>query len=193
MKRSGILALVGAMFLLQGCDANSIDQVQSLSVGDRSLGQVFAARTDCVQGEWRTFEDAGGRDVVLYSCQLPAPELAALTAQYREHSNQLVEQNTTSRWRSAHREDVARVMSEVSIRNVELLYIWRFNKGAAPALADVEVKATTTFASFSYSVNQPDRFLTQASDNTLPDLWPQSLFPQLDKNASALYRELSAL
>ncbi|EKY3119600.1 hypothetical protein SMY46_003434 [Cronobacter turicensis] len=191
MKRFGILAVAGAVFLLQGCDADSIDQVKSLSAGESSLGQAFEARTDCVQGAWRSFEDAGGRDVVFYSCKLPAPELAELTDKFRMHSNQMVEQNTTSRWRAAHRDDVARVMSEMSIRDVELLYVWRIKDGAAPHLADVEVKAATTFSSFSYSVSQPDAFVALAYRAPLPDLWPQSLFPQLDKNAGALYRQLS--
>ncbi|EOC1346162.1 hypothetical protein G9X43_06420 [Cronobacter turicensis] len=191
MKRFGILAVAGAVFMLQGCDADSIDQVKSLSAGESSLGQAFEARTDCVQGAWRSFEDAGGRDVVLYSCKLPAPELAELTDKFRMHSNQMVEQNTTSRWRAAHRDDVARVMSEMSIRDVELLYVWRIKDGAEPHLADVEVKAATTFSSFSYSVSQPDAFVALAYRAPLPDLWPQSLFPQLDKNAGALYRQLS--
>ncbi|ELY7390258.1 hypothetical protein SOJ80_000418 [Cronobacter universalis] len=193
MKRSGLLAVVGAVFLLQGCHSDSIDQVKSLSVGESSVGQVFESRTDCVQGAWRSFEDAGGRDVVLYSCKLPAPELAKLTDKFRVHSNQMVEQNTTARWRAAHRDDIARVMSEMSIRDVELLYVWRINDGAAPQLADVEVKAATTFSSFSYSVNQPEKFVALAYNDALADLWPQSLFPQLDKNAGPLYRQLSAL
>ncbi|EKY3198391.1 hypothetical protein RBA29_000416 [Cronobacter turicensis] len=193
MKRFGILAVAGAVFLLQGCHSDSIDQVKSLSVGESSVGQIFEARTDCVQGAWRSFEDAGGRDVVLFSCKLPAPELAELTDKFRVHSNQMVEQNTTSRWRKTHRDDIARVMSEISIRDVELLYVWRISDGAAPHLADVEVKAATTFSSFSYSVSQPDAFVALAYRDPLPDLWPQSLFPQLDKNAGPLYRQLSAL
>ncbi|MEX5383001.1 hypothetical protein WCE10_07930 [Cronobacter muytjensii] len=193
MKRSGILALVGAVFLLQGCDADSIDQVKALSAGEHSIGETFEARTDCVNGAWRTFEDAGGRDVVLYACKLPAPELAGLTDQFRVHSNQLVAQNTTARWRAAHRDDVARVMSEVSIRDVELLYVWRIDGGNAPQLADVEIKAATTFSSFSYSVSQPEAFIALASNHAVPDLLSKSLFPQLDKNAGPLYQQLSAL
>ncbi|EKK7714089.1 hypothetical protein SNN58_000643 [Cronobacter dublinensis] len=193
MKRSGILAVVGAMFLLQGCDDDSIGQVKAISAGESTLGQAFEARTDCVNGEWRTFEDAGGRDVVLYSCKLPEPELAELTDKFRVHSNQLVAQNTTARWRTLHRDDVARVMSEVSIRDVELLYVWRIQNGNAPELADVEVKAATTFSSFSYSVSEPEAFVALAWNHALPDPWPQSLFPQLDKNAGPLYHQLSAL
>ncbi|KAB1035111.1 hypothetical protein [Cronobacter sakazakii] len=193
MKRSGLLAVVGAVFLLQGCHADSIDQVKSLSAGEQSLGKAFESRTDCVQGAWRSFEDARGRDVVLYSCKLPAPELAKLTDKFRAHSNEMVEQNTTLRWRKAHRDDVARVMSEMSIRDVELLYVWRISDGATPQLADVEVKTATTFSSFSYSVSEPEKFVALAYSDTLPNLWPQSLFPELDKNAGLLYRQLSAL
>ncbi|EOC3068513.1 hypothetical protein ABUP50_000985 [Cronobacter malonaticus] len=193
MKRSGLIAVVGAVFLLQGCDADSIDQVKALSAGESSIGQAFESRTDCVQGAWRSFEDAAGRDVVLYSCKLPETELAILTDKFRTHSNEMVKQNTTLRWRKAHRDDVARVMSEMSIRDVELLYVWRINDGATPQLADVEVKTATTFSSFSYSVSEPEKFVALAYSDTLPDLWPQSLFPQLDKNAGALYRQLSAL
>ncbi|EOC0418565.1 hypothetical protein ACI0Z1_003137 [Cronobacter malonaticus] len=193
MKRSGLIAVVGAVFLLQGCDADSIDQVKALSAGESSIGQAFESRTDCEQGAWRSFEDAAGRDVVLYSCKLPETELAILTDKFRTHSNQLVEQNTTPRWRTAHRDDVARVMSAMSIRDVELLYIWRISNGAAPQLADVEVKAATTFSSFSYSVSQPANFVALAYSDALPGIWTQSLFPQLDKNAGPLYRQLSAL
>ncbi|EOI5792033.1 hypothetical protein ACMS1S_000153 [Cronobacter malonaticus] len=193
MKRSGLIAVVGAVFLLQGCDADSIDQVKALSAGESSIGQAFESRTDCVQGAWRSFEDAAGRDVVLYSCKLPETELAILTDKFRTHSNEMVKQNTTLRWRKAHRDDVARVMSEMSIRDVELLYVWRISDGATPQLADVEVKTATTFSSFSYSVSEPEKFVLLAYSDTLPDLWPQSLFHQLDKNAGALYRQLSAL
>lgn len=66
--------LLSCLGLLAGCDGNTNtvkDQVYPEIDSSMPLGKALKTRTDCEAGEWDSYSDDRGRDVVSYTCTLP--------------------------------------------------------------------------------------------------------------------------